>query len=83
MQIFYQPFIRKHSYLGIWYHSWQSSTQQLQTLRFMPQGGARGQIKGQLNFFFDRIIYNLTTYTILSYFLSVTSDLRVHDQGLG
>ena len=34
--------IRKFSYLDIWYHLWQASTQKLKALGSKPQGGARG-----------------------------------------
>ena len=46
-----QPFIRKHSYLGILV-SFMVSSHQLQTLASMPQGGARGQNLGHLRNYF-------------------------------
>ena len=44
-----QPLIRKHSYLISWYHAVLALTPLLlQTLGFMPLGGARGQNLGHL-----------------------------------
>ena len=44
-----QPLIRKHSYLISWYHVVLALTPlRLQTLEFMPRGGARGQNLGHL-----------------------------------
>ena len=45
-----------YSYLKNWYQTWLASTRQSQTLRFMPQSGARGKnlgnFKSFLNLFF-------------------------------
>ena len=52
MQVSYQPFIKKHSYLDNWYHAWLASTGQFQTHRYIPKGGTRGQNLGDLQIFF-------------------------------
>ena len=48
MQITYQPFIRKHSYLDNRYHALLASAQRLQILGSMPQAEDRSQNLGHI-----------------------------------
>ena len=81
MQISYRPFVRKHSYLGTRYHSCHAFSRQLQTLGSILQGGARGQHKGYLFYFIESFVFE--QQVLFHLIFSVTSDLRVHDKGLG
>ena len=84
MKVFYRPLIRKHPQLDIWYHSWQASTRQLQTLRPLPQGAHRGQPLGNFLFFsFIKSFVFEQQELFGAYFLFVFSDLRAHDPGWG